>query len=78
MLYTCFNLYPFSVLFACNANDWIYMILQLYIERTEPPLNIKEVHPIYRSVMLDLNFWRGTCVLFADFLYISSLVYSVS
>ena len=38
------------------------MILQLYIERTEPPLNITEVHPIYRSVMLDLNFWRGTCV----------------
>jgi hypothetical protein len=37
---------------------------------------------IYRSVMLDLNFWRGACVLFADFLYhfmyISSLVYSVS
>ena len=53
-------LYPFSVLFACNANDWNYMILQLYIERTEPPLNITEVHPIYRSVMLDLNFWRGS------------------
>ena len=53
-------LYPFSVLFACNANDWNYMILQLYIERTGPPLNITEVHPIYRSVMLDLNFWACT------------------
>ena len=51
MWYTCFNLYPFSVLFGCNANGWIYMILQLYIERTEPPLNITEVHPIYRSVI---------------------------
>ena len=30
--------------------------LQLYIERTEPPLNIAEVHPIYRSVML--SAWK--------------------
>jgi hypothetical protein len=59
MWYTCFNLHPFSVLFACNANDWIYMILQLYIERTEPPLNITEVHPQPRSQALP-SCWGKT------------------
>jgi hypothetical protein len=34
------------------------MILQLYIERTEPPLNVTEVHPTYRSVCFVFEFWR--------------------
>jgi hypothetical protein len=56
--------------------------LQLYIERTEPPLNIAEVHPIYRSEMSCIWIFGEKCVCFANFLYnfmfISSLFYLVN
>ena len=52
---------------------WIY-ILPLYIEYTEPPLNIIEVHPIYRSVMFCIWIFGVKVCLLCRF-FVSFYVY---